>query len=570
MDPPASQFVPLQEALERFLQDFLARLPDAGRLPLNALAQALAAQPERLAQLQQRYYQAHAALWAQVMQPVAAQPGAPPADRRFESADWDELPFFRLLKDAYLLNARWLSEVIDLADLPPPVRRRLHFAAKQAADALAPTNLPWTNPDAIRLAVRTAGASLESGRRNLMQDLTLGRISMSQPGAFAVGRNVAVTEGAVVHENAIAQLIQYRPRTPQVHARPLLIVPPFINKYYILDLQPHNSFVRFALEQGLQVFLVSWRNVGPDQAHCTWDDYARSGVHEAIDTALEISGRRSLNALGFCVGGTLLATALSVMEPSARVASLTLLASLLDFSDVGDIGVYVDAEYVESCEREYSQGGVVSGAQIAASFASLRANDLVWSFVVNNYLKGRTPAAFDLLAWNSDSSNLPGRLYAWYLRNCYLENKLRNPGQVSVLDRPVDLARLRMPAYVLAAREDHIVPWASAYASAKLLPGRIEFVLGASGHVAGVVNPPAGGRRHYWVGEEPGPNAQAWLRAATQHAGSWWSHWSGWIRSRSGRRVAAPAQLGGARHAVIEPAPGRYVRESAQRTETTG
>jgi polyhydroxyalkanoate synthase len=315
---------------------------------------------------------------------------------------------------------------------------------------------------------------------------------------------------------------------------------------------------------------VSWRNAGPAQARCTWDDYARQGVLDALDTVLDVTGARTLNALGFCVGGTLLATALSVMQRPARVSSLTLLASLLDFSDVGEIGVYVDREYVKACERRYAEGGIVAGAQIASSFATLRANDLVWSFVVNNYLKGRLPPAFDLLAWNSDSSNLPGRLYAWYLRNMYLENRLREPGRVSVLGQPVDLSRLLMPAYVLAAREDHIVPWTGAHASARLLPGRIEFVLGASGHVAGVVNPPSAGRRHYWVGAGAGSDAQAWLEQARQHEGSWWGHWAEWVLGRSGRAIAAPARLGSDRHPVIERAPGRYVLEAATQDASAG
>jgi polyhydroxyalkanoate synthase len=568
MDPAANQA--LQASLARLTQDFLARLPAGARLPLPELARALAAQPQRVLELQRRYLDAQAALWSSVMQPASVQQRKAHADRRFASADWDELPFFRLLKESYLLNTHWLNELIDLAQLPPETHKRLRFAVRQAVDALAPSNSPWTNPEALRLAVRSGGASLESGLRNLAADLALGRVSMSAPDAFRVGRDVAITDGAVVHESDVAQLIQYTPRTALVHARPLLIVPPFINKYYILDLQPHNSFVRYALDQGLQVFLVSWRNAGPGQARCTWDDYVQQGVLDPLDIVLEVTGARSLNALGFCVGGTLLATALAVMQRPSRVSSLTLLASLLDFSDVGEIGVYVDREYVEACERRCAHGGIVAGAQIAASFASLRANDLVWSFVVNNYLKGRMPPAFDLLAWNSDSSNLPGPVYAWYLRNMYLENRLREPGRVRVLGHAVDLARLRMPAYVLAAHDDHIVPWAGAHASARLLPGRIEFVLGASGHVAGVVNPPSSGRRHYWVGADAGRDAHAWLEHATQHGGSWWSHWAGWMQARSGKMLAAPARPGSDRYPPIERAPGRYVLEAATQDANAG
>jgi polyhydroxyalkanoate synthase len=556
------------QGLARFLQAFLAGLPGARELPLEELARALAVQPERVAQLQERFAQAHARLWADARAAAPRVPRAGHADRRFESADWDEVPFFRLVRDTYLLNAQWLEELIALADLPVEQARRLRFVARQALDALAPTNFPWTNPEALRLAARTGGASVEDGLRNLTADLAQGHISRSANGAFAVGRNLAITPGAVVHETPIAQLIQYRPRTPLVRARPLLIVPPFINRYYILDLQPEDSFVRFALDQGLQVFLVSWRNPGMAQARCGWDDYVRQGVLEMLDAVLDICASPRLNVLGFCVGGTLLATALAVMQRPARVASLTLLASLLDFAEPGEIGVYVDRDYVERCERAFARGGLVPGAQIAAAFASLRSNELVWHFVVNNYLKGRTPPAFDLLAWNADSANLPGPLYAWYLRNLYLENRLREPGRARVLGKGVDLRRLRMPAYVMAAREDHIVPWTSAYASSRLLAGRIDFVLGASGHVAGVVNPPAHGRRHYWAGGSAMGDAQAWLSEAVRHEGSWWSHWAKWIQARSGRSAAAPLALGNARHGIVEPAPGRYVREPCAPAET--
>ena len=563
MDQPDLTRPPnLQEGLERVLREFLASLPGAGALPLAELAHALAAQPEGLRQLQQRFVQDQQALWTG----LAAAEGAaarPPAagDRRFASADWDALPFFRMLKESYLINARWLDELIALARLPPPAQRRARFVARQIADAMAPTNTPWTNPDALRLAAQTGGASLENGIRNLAHDLAQGRIAMSAAGAFEVGRNVAVTPGAVVFENDVAQLIQYLPRTPKVRARPLLIVPPFINKYYLLDLQPHNSFVRFALDQGLQVFIVSWRNAGAAQAHRTWDDYVREGVLAPLEAVLEITRSRTLNALGFCVGGTLLATALATMERPERVHSLTLLACLLDFSDVGDIAVYVDRDYVEGCERQYAQGGVMPGARIAAAFASLRPTDLVWSFVVNNYLKGREPPAFDLLAWNSDSANLPGPLFAWYLRHLYLENRLRVPGGLHVLGRPVDLTRVRMPAYVMAAQDDHIVPWTSAFASTQLLGGHTQFVLSASGHVAGVVNPPGSGRRYFRAGAPPSADAQAWIAGAVRHEGSWWDHWAAWAVAHSGRAVRAPASPGSTAHPVVEAAPGRYVTE---------
>jgi poly[(R)-3-hydroxyalkanoate] polymerase subunit PhaC len=384
---------------------------------------------------------------------------------------------------------------------------------------------------------------------------------MSDETAFEVGRNIAVTPGAVVYRNSIVELIQYGPRTAQVYDRPLLIVPPFINKYYILDLQPENSLIRYALDQGVQVFVISWRNVPRELGGTTWEDYMRHGVYAPLQAVRQITGCDLANVLGFCVGGTLLASALAVMDDPHRVASLTLLATMLDFSDVGEIGVYIDEQYVQQCEQTYRDGGLMPGGLLASTFASLRANELVWSFVINNYLKGQTPRAFDLLHWNSDSANLPGRLYAWYLRNAYLENNLRVPRKLTLCGRPLALNAIRCPAFVLATREDHIVPWRSAYASAQLLGGRIEFVLGASGHIAGVVNPPAPVRRSHWLNLAAPANADEWLAHASERPGSWWPHWVDWLLGNSGTQVSAPTTLGSREYPEREPAPGSYVLE---------
>jgi polyhydroxyalkanoate synthase subunit PhaC len=555
---PATELV--REA-QRQAAQLLAQLPSPERLGLAELLRALAAHPERVAEIQRRYAAEYSSLWAHSNDALSPAGSSGPADRRFAAPEWEQLPFFRLLRDAYLLHARWLRELVDAAQLPADLHRRLSFALRQYVDALAPSNFPGSNPEVLRLAAESGGASLAAGLRNLEADARRGRMQMSDERAFAVGHDLAITPGTVVYENPVAQLIQYTPRTPEVHARPLLIVPPFINKYYILDLRPENSFVRFALDQGLQVFMVSWRSAGHGLEQATWDDYARSGVLAPLDAALDIAGADKLNALGFCVGGTLLASTLAVMPEPARVASLTLLASLLDFSDVGEIGVYIDAEYVAACERQYRDGGLMPGRQLAHAFATLRANELIWHFHVNNYLKGATPAAFDLLHWNGDSSNLPGRLYAWYLRNMYLENNLCSRGKVSVLGTPVDLARIEAPAYLLATREDHIVPWASAYRAQRLLGGRIEFVLGASGHVAGVVNPPQAQRRCFWHSGPAQRDAGDWLAGARREPGSWWPHWRAWLGQYAGRLLPAPEVLGNERYSPIEPAPGRYVLE---------
>jgi len=548
----------------RMVEDMLAQLPQA-RVGLDEFLLALAAHPQRVAEVNARHYNARLALWSGLMNQAAPAEAAreipaPAPDRRFRAEEWRHIAFFRFLRESYEADARWIGELIDALQLPSDLAQRARFLGKQFVAAIAPTNQIATNPEAIRRALATGGASLVAGLRNLAHDLERGAVSMSDESAFEVGRNIAVTPGAVVFENSIMQLIEYAPVTATVHARPLLIVPPFINKYYVLDLQPHDSFVRFALEQGQRVFLISWRNAGADLSQATWDDYAREGVHRALQAVLDISRSRRVNALGFCVGGTLLASALAVMDQPERVSSITLLACLLDFSDVGEIGVFVNDDYVAACEREFASGGLMPGARIALAFASLRPDELVWFFVVNNYLKGEDPAPFDLLYWNADSANVPGPLYAWYLRRMYRDNALRESGALTVCGKPVDLRTLHMPAYVLATKEDHIVPWRSAQASARLLAGTIECVLGASGHVAGVIAPPRG-RRGYWTNARTSENPDEWLRRAQRHDGSWWEHWAAWIAPKSGARKAAPRRAGSDAYPIIEPAPGRYVRE---------
>jgi polyhydroxyalkanoate synthase subunit PhaC len=380
-----------------------------------------------------------------------------------------------------------------------------------------------------------------------------------------VGRNVAITPGEVVYENELIQLIQYRPLTPDVAARPLVMVPPCINKFYILDLQPESSLVAYAVASGQTVFMVSWRNVGPELGHLTWDDYLEKGVFAALQVAREISGADKVNALGFCVGGTLLGAGLAVLAEKRKdwVASVTFLASMHDFEDTGEIGLFVDEANVAAREATIGRGGILSGAELAFVFSSLRANDLVWSYVVNNYLKGTRPPAFDLLYWNSDSTNLPGPMYCWYLRNAYLENKLRVPGAVRNCGVPLDFGKVDLPMFILATREDHIVPWKSAYRTLGLMSGEKTFVLGASGHIAGVVNPAGKNKRSYWLGEGGGYPADAgqWLAGAREHPGSWWPAWSGWLAGHSGGMRAAPTAMGAVKYQPIEPAPGRYVKQ---------
>jgi polyhydroxyalkanoate synthase len=495
--------------------------------------------------------------------PVVAEPA--PGDRRFAAPEWDRLPFFALLKQGYLLAAGYLTEWAALAMLPAQEKRRLEFLTRQYVDAIAPTNFAATNPAVAARALATEGRSLAQGLANLFADAQKGRISMSDERAFSVGRNLAVTPGNVVFRNDLIELLQYAPATARVHRRPLVIVPPCINKYYILDLTPENSFVRWAVARGHTVFMLSWRNIPPELGRLGWDDYIESGALAAIGAAQEISGSRTVNALGFCVGGTLLACTLAVLAARGThsIECATFLTTMLDFADPGEIGVYVSRELLAVREPALVAGQRVHGAELAGAFASLRANELVWNYVVHNYLKGETPAAFDLLHWNGDSSNLPGPWYVYYLRNLYLDNRLREPGALTMAGERIDLGRIRVPAYVYASRDDHIVPWRSAYRTTALLGGDVTFALGASGHIAGVVNPPEKQRRNYWVNDARTKDPDAWFAAAASRPGSWWPHWEAWLARHAGTKEPAPKSPGNARYRPLQTAPGSYVLESA-------
>ena len=469
---------------------------------------------------------------------------------------------------SYAAGCAALRHWVAGAQVDASARARLSFAVEQWIAAAHPDNFFATNPQAIRRALETGGASLAAGLRLLSADMARGRVSNTDESAFEVGRNLAVTSGAVVFRNELIELIQYAPAGPAVAARPLLIVPPCINKFYILDLGADNSFVRFCVEKGHTVFMVSWRNPGREQAHCTWDDYVRMGVVDAIAAVRDICRIETINALGFCVGGTILATALAVL--SARgdkpVESLTLLATLLDFSDAGQLGVFVDPIAVACREASLAAGGILPGRELAAVFSALRPKDLLWNHVSHGYLMGEAPSAFDLLYWNADSTNLPGPMVCWYLRNMYLENNLREPGRLRCLGEPVDLAGLDMAAYLLATREDHIVPWRGAFASTRLLTGPARFVLGASGHIAGIVNPAKKNRRSFWRVAAPDAapaEADAWLAAARECPGSWWTDWMAWLDGFRGGDVRAPRGPGNAGFPTLARAPGEYVKVRA-------
>jgi polyhydroxyalkanoate synthase subunit PhaC len=513
------------------------------------------------------YYEKQAALWTSTLSGGAGDKLLPVVeadrgDRRFHGERWSSHPWFNLLKQSYLLNSQLLDSVIDAAEMDPRQKHKLRFFSRQFIDAMSPANFPSMNPEVIDAMLQSKGETVQAGMVNLMEDIRRGRISITDESAFEVGKNVATSKGSVVFENEVMQLLQYAPLTDKVASRPLLIVPPCINKFYILDLQPENSFVRFACEQGLTVFLVSWRNPDAKLSHLTWDDYVEQGVLKAIDLAREISRADKINALGWCVGGTLLSSALAVLRArdDGHVASMTLLTTMLDFQEPGDLGALLDDAGVAQREMTIGSGGIYPGAELGFVFQTLRANDLIWPYVVNNYLKGKAPAAFDLLYWNADATNLPGPMYVWYLRNMYLENNLSVPNRLSMCGTPVDLGLLDMPSYVLATQEDHIVPWRSAYRTMGLVGGKSQFVLGASGHIAGVINPASKNKRSYWTGGKVGADAEQWLATAQSRPGSWWTHWADWLKPMSGKPVPARKKLGDASHKPIEPAPGRYVK----------
>ena len=518
--------------------------------------------PERLAELQAEY----AERWQTLLSSAGHQSAPPLNDRRFGHESWQGNNPFSWTAALYLLNAEFLQKMADSVQSDDRTRERIRFATQQWVDMLSPSNFLGTNPEAQRKMIETGGESLRVGIENLMSDLGKGRISQTDEAAFEVGRNVATSPGSVVFQNELVQLIQYEPSTPTVGARPLLLVPPCINKFYIMDLQPDNSLVAYAVSQGHTVFMLSWRNVGAESGQLGWDDYLEQGIFECIRVVREITGAPTINALGFCVGGTLLACALAVLAARGErpVQSLTLMTTLLDFAEPGVLGIFVDEAFVQYREQSMGKGGILKGQELATTFSFLRPNDLVWNYVVSNYLKGDRPPAFDLLYWNADSTNLPGPMYCWYLRHMYLQNELVVPDRLTCAGQPVDLHRIAVPTFVFGAREDHIVPWRAAYANTQALAGPVRFVLGASGHIAGAINPVSKNRRSYWVGQGDYPaDPQAWFDTATEQPGSWWRDWSAWLQEHRGPDKPAPAKLGSRHHPVLEPAPGSYVKARA-------
>lgn len=523
---------------------------------------------ERMAEANARLWRDFASLWQVGFERLAGRPAPPvispePGDRRFKDEAWTENPAFDVLKQSYLLASRWLRDMAGaVPGMDEQAAGKLDFLTRQFIDAMAPTNFPFTNPEVLRATVESKGENLKRGLANLEADLKAGMIRMADPGAFEVGVTLAATPGTVVFRNDLIELIQYAPMTPSVRKRPLLVIPPWINKYYILDLRPKNSFVRWAVESGLTVFVISWVNPGRELAAKTFADYMTEGPLAALDAIRQAIGETRVDALGYCLGGTLLSATLAVMAArgDSRIPSATLLTTLTDFSRPGELGVFIDEAQVGQLEARMQADGVLDGRDMAAVFASLRANDLIWSFAINNYLLGKDPEPFDLLYWNSDPTRMPAAMHGFTLRSLYLENRLVLPGGVTLDGTTVDLAAIRVPLYMLSTREDHIAPWKSTYALTQRVSGPVRFVLAASGHIAGVVNPPGTGKYGHWINPRRPADPETWLAKAKPVGGSWWPDWRAWLGARGGKTLVPARIPGDGGLKALMDAPGSYVK----------
>jgi polyhydroxyalkanoate synthase len=530
--------------------------------------------PARLMQANLDLWQQHIRLWQTASQRLLGQQAAPVAspekgDRRFRHPDWDENPLFDFIKQSYLITSRWmLNTMAAVQGVDEKTARKLDFYTRQLADAFAPSNFVWTNPEVLRATLESQGQNLVKGLENFRRDIQRGdgslKITMTDPGAFELGRNIAVTPGRVVFQNDLIQLLQYSPTTPEVHQRPLLIIPPWINKFYILDLTPEKSFIRWAVAQGQTVFVVSWVNPDEKLAEKTFADYLTEGVLAAVDAVTKATGQPDMNAIGYCIGGTLLAAGLGYMaaQGDERIKSATFFATQVDFSEPGDLQVFIDEQQLDNLDKMMEEKGYLEGQAMFTTFNMLRANDLIWSFYVNNYLLGKDPAPFDLLYWNADATRMPRRTHMFYLREMYLRNNLVKPGAIELNGVPIDLTKVTIPIYLLASREDHIAPYPSVFKACHHYSGPVRFVLAGSGHIAGVINPPEHEKYQYWVNpRQEGALGELddWLASAEEHPGSWWPDWAEWIKPLAGPMVPARDPGTGALPA-IEDAPGSYVK----------
>jgi polyhydroxyalkanoate synthase subunit PhaC len=574
----------IAERSQRIVTDFLARNAADSNVsspdPLNIgnafmeMTAKIMSDPTKLVEANLSLWQDYMALWQCTARRLMGEQSEPvatpdPADRRFKDEAWEENEVFDFIKQSYLLSARWVQGLVKNVDgLDEHSAQKVDFYTRQFVDAMAPSNFVMTNPEVLRTTIESGGENLIKGLNNLLDDLERGKgrfsIRMTDYDAFKVGENIAVTPGKVVYQNALMQLLQYNPTTETVAEKPLLIVPPWINKYYILDLRPKNSFIKWAVDQGHTVFVVSWVNPGEDLASKDFSDYMKEGPLAALDAIKQATGSAEVDAIGYCLGGTLLMATLAYMaaRDDKRIASATLFTTMTDFQEPGELGVFIDEEQLTALEERMSEHGFLDGRDMAMTFNLLRANDLIWSFVVNNYLLGKDPFPFDLLYWNSDSTCMPAAMHSFYLRKMYQENQLVVANAIELDGVGIDLSRIKTPLYMLSTREDHIAPWKSTYTLTQRVSGPIKFVLAASGHIAGVVNPPAANKYCFWSNTKKAKTADAWLASAQQSEGSWWTDWQKWVAKYAGKQV--PARIpGDGGLPVVEEGPGSYVKVRA-------
>ena len=576
----------IAERSRKVVEDFVARQSDLGEVrdqlgshsPLGGtfieMLTRVISHPRELVQAQFDLWQDHVRLWQSTthrMLGVDSQPVIVPdrSDRRFRDAAWNDNLLFDFIKQSYLLSSKYILQVAAHKEgLNDKTQQKLEFYTRQFVEMMAPSNFVATNPEVLRLTLETRGENLLRGLNNMLEDLERGKgrlaIRMTDLDAFEVGRNIATTPGKVVFQTDLVQLIQYAPATEQVHRRPLMIMPPWINKYYILDLQPKNSLIKFCVDQGYTTFVLSWVNPDEKLSRMSFEDYMLQGPLAVLDAIEQATGERDVTAIGYCLGGTLLACTLAWMQQQKddRIKAATFFTTLVDFSDPGELGVFIDEEQLAAMERNMARRGYLDGSEMATTFNMLRATDLIWSFVINNYLLGKEPFPFDLLYWNSDSTRMPAAMHSFYLRKCYHENVLIQPDGISLAGVPIDLRRVDVPVYWVSTREDHIAPWKSTYAATQLYRGPGKFVLAGSGHIAGVVNPPGTGKYGHWTNAELPADPDVWLAGATHHDGSWWTDWAQWNSGQSGDKVPA-REPGAGKLSVLEDAPGSFVKVRA-------
>jgi poly[(R)-3-hydroxyalkanoate] polymerase subunit PhaC len=535
-------------------------------------ARQLASNPQKLLQANIDLWQQHMALWQHTADKMLGKPTKPVAepdkgDRRFKSRDWEENQVFDVIRQSYLITSRWLTKTMsEIENLSEEDARKVQFHTAQLADALSPSNFLLTNPEVIRETVESGGQNLVRGMQNLKRDMEAGKghlkIKMADDQAYELGKNIATAPGKIVYQNEILQLIQYEPTTAMTFKRPLLIVPPWINKFYILDLQPENSFIRYAVDRGYTVFVVSWANPDSTLAEKTMDDYLREGVLAPLDAIEKAIGEREVTTIGYCIGGTLMGAALAYMaaKNDDRIKATTFFAAQMDFSEAGALKVFIDEKQLENLDEKMRETGYLDGDTMYSSFNLLRSNDLIWTFYVNNYLLGKDPLQFDLMYWNADATRMPRALHMFYLREMYLKNNLAKPNGISLDGVPIDLGKVTIPMYLQSAREDHIAPYQSVFKAKKLFSGPVRFLLAGSGHIAGVINPPGANKYNYWMNEEQPDDLDEWIKGATSHPGSWWNDWHDWLQDYSGELVEARIPGEGGLPA-LEEAPGSYVRK---------